>query len=347
MNSTNPVAIALLAIAAVATAVPFAPATPSPASVAADLPTVDEIVANAFKAVGGEAAAREVKTLHAVFEMEFGGQKVIQETSWSRDGGRIVKTSMPGMGEMVQGTDGKVAWRKTAAGYSLLEDKEARQLDGQGNMYRMVLEPDHLTKDEAESVEVKGKETFTGKECYRVHFVNKEKQEGDVFFDAESGLVVGSRQTNQTLRGSQTSTMTLADWKETAGVKFFRTINVETQGAGMGPMALKATTLEVNTLGAEAFALPDEVKNLAEGRQPEPSGSPAVEIKLSDLSPDMQTQATQMIDGVKQSGNASIVQSTITGLEQTIPSSPEPQKKMLQYVVQELKKHQKTLGGGR
>jgi hypothetical protein len=337
-----------LAAASLLAALPGAAASAARDSIyqPAELPSVDEVFASAIKAVGGEEAVREIKTLHAIFEMDFQGQKIINDTSWSRDGGRLSKMSVPGMGEILQGTDGVTAWRKSPAGYTLLKGVEAKQFEGQANMYRMVLEPDSLAKEDAQSIEVQAREEFSGADCFRIHYISKDSQEGDVFFNAETGLLVGSRQTSQTPRGAQTTTMTLTDWQETAGVMFFRTVNVQTGGGtNMAPMALKATTLEVNTLPADAFALPDEVKKLAEAQKPE---APAAgEIKLSDLGPAEQSQATEMIDGIKGAGDASIVKQTISSLQTAAQHAPEPQKKMYQYVIQELTKYQQKLEGGR
>lgn len=332
------------AILSLGGAAPLA-AAPACTGHATDLPTVDEVIAGAFKAVGGREAVQSITTLRSVFEMDFGGQKVTSDNSWSRDGGRLAKMSMPGMGEMVQGTDGKVAWRKSVMGYTLLEGKEAEQFESQSNMFRMVLEPDRMAREDSESIEVQARESFAGKDCYRLHFLSKEKQEGDVFFDADSGILVGSRQTAETPRGRNTTTMTLADWEEAGGVKFFRTINVDsTGGMSMGPMVMKVTALEVNSIGADAFILPEEVRKLAAASAAKPAEGG---IKLSDLAPALQARATEMIEGLKKAGTSQVVKQALSSLETAAKYAPEAEKKMYEYVVQELNAFVKSLEGGR
>lgn len=309
-----------------------------------DLPSLDEVIAGAIRAVGGRAAVDKVRTLHSVWEMDFGGQKMVNDTSWSRSGGRLAKMSTP-MGEMERGTDGKLFWQKTAFGYSLIEGKEAEEFEGQANLYMIVLEPEKLAKEESKSIEVAGKEVFDGRECYRVHYVDKSDDEGDVFFEVATGLPIGMRQVNATPQGRQTTTVLLKDWKEEQGVKFFRKMEMATSGAVEMPMMSVATTaLEVNTLDDSAFAAPDEVKRLAESAEAEPA---AGDIPLSDLTPEQQAQAKEMVDGLKAAGSADVVRSAMSSLEQAARYAPPADRKMYQYITQELKKHLAAIGGGR
>lgn len=311
---------------------------------AADLPGVDEVIAGSLRAVGGKEAVEKVKTLHAVFTINFGGQEIVNDTGWSRAGGRLARMSTP-MGEVERGTDGKLAWQKTMMGYSLLEGEEAKQVDAQANLYMIVLEPDRLAKEESESIEVAGRESFDGKACYRVHYVAKDGKRGDVFFEVSSGMPVGMRQVAPSPRGEETSTILLKDWKEEKGVKFFRTMVIEARGAlDVQAMTMTVTTLEVNTLADDAFAAPKEVERLAEAAKQGPAEG---DLALSDLTPAQQTQAKEIIEGLKRMGSPAAVRSTMKSMEQASKHAPVEDRKMYEYIVQELKKHVAALEGGR
>jgi hypothetical protein len=249
---------------------------------------------------------------------------------------------------MEMGTDGKIRWRRTPMGYAVLKGRDSDQFEGQVNLFMIVLEPHRLAEEEVASIDVAGTESFAGAECRRVHYVGRDGREGDVFFAVRDGLPVGMRQVEQTPRGEAVSVVLLKDWKEEAGVRFFRTMSVESAGAGamppMPPMTLRVTRLEVNTVNEDAFALPPEVLRLAQADDDEPPA--AGEIRLSDLTPAQQAQATEIIEGIKRAGSAAPVRSTISSLEQAARYAPQEQKKMYEYVVQELKKYAARLEGG-
>jgi hypothetical protein len=356
-HTTSLLPIALLAAvagAAIAISVIGQPASASPAAFApAELPGVDTIYENCIKAAGGRKAVDNVKTIQADTTMTSDQGQVQFQQSWSRDGGRLVRVSMP-QGEMLMGTDGKTAWMKSPMGYMLAPPDQADQIESQAGMFMFMIDFKKFAKDDMQSLEVVGEEAFQGKDCYKLHFTTEDEKDGHVYFDKESGLPVGFSQEEQGEDGQpgDKSTMLLKDWKEVEGVKFFHLVTMEVEPGPNSPartMAgpdgkmhaeIKVNELKVNTLEPEHFALPEEVKSLAKSQPVEDDDDgddAASEIKLEDLPSEQQAEATAMVDNMKQQPPGMLKQ-LISQLESGIPHMEADRKLFMQYVVQELKK---------
>ena len=340
-----------------------APAKPAaPAQADSDLPSVDDIYENCIKAAGGREAVDAVKTLHAKVTVSMMGMQMPSEQSWSREGGRMMKSTM--MGEMIAASDGTTAWNKSPMGYALASEQEAEQLESQTGMFMFVIDFKKFAKDDMQSLEVVGEEAFDGKPCYKLQFTSKEENQGHVYFDKETGLPAGLTQQEKNEQGEpgDKATMFLKEWKEVGGVKFFHLAAMEIEPAPNSPSAgmagadgkihaeLIIDELEVNTLDAKHFELPEEVKALVKEKesQPEPAADddsgatdPAPEIKLEDLTEENQVEATKMIENMKKSG---MIKAVLPQLESGIAQAEGDTKKMIQYVVQELKKELEAQG---
>ena len=318
----------------------------APAVAQDGLPSLEKIIADAVKAIGGREAIDEVKTLHTIMSMEMMGTAITMENKWSREGGRWAKTDSP-MGSMEMGSDGTTSWMKMpGAGYSIISGPQADQLDSQASLHIMMLDPQQIKQDMA-TMEVVGREEFDGRMAHVVRFEPKDTEgEGFMFFDANTGRVLGLRQTEQSPMGEQTTTMTFGEWKKVSGVEFFHVLKVQSPMMPGGPMDMNITSLKVNELDESAFALPEEVAALAaedEGDDNTPAQDDAVgsdEIALEDLPESYRDRAQQMITQIKAGGEQTISQS-LQQFEELMPSLPEGDDKLtLQYIVQELKKGQ-------
>lgn len=314
-----------------------------------ELPTLDEVFANCTKAVGGQEAVDKIKTLHVVSSMTMMGQEAGMEQMWNRSGGRLVKMDIPGMGSMLMGTDGKTSWMKSPMGYMLTSDEQTAQLRGQAGMFMSLLDPKQFAKEDLGEVKVVGKESFNGADCYKLHYKGIDGNEGHIFFDTKSGLPIGFMQ-NETDMGG-TSTMTLSDWKEVDGVKFFHSVKVvmgegndapadspEPQMTSEQRVEMKVTSIKVNALTEEAFALPEEVKAMTEPKKNDAGAAAATDrIKLEDLPEDQRKEATDMVEHFRKLAPAQREQAA-TGLQMGMAFIPAEQQKMMEYVLQELHK---------
>lgn len=322
---------------------PAAPGTSgAPAAPMKGLPTAEQIMIDSVKALGGTAAIEKIKTVCSTMAMSVQGMTMQMELCWSRAGGRRSKMTTP-MGPVEAGSDGKIAWRKELAGYRVLPEAEAKQMNDQASLFMNVLEPQRIAKEKMAGLQTAGKESVDGKECYRVHYSGKEAgNEGDVFYEIASGLPVAFETLKKRPGGEQKSRMIVGDWKEEQGVKFFRTVTVESTQQPGAAVTMTVETLDINTMDDAAFAAPEDVKKLAANP---PGAAGAKEIKLEDLTPTQQQSAQQMLDGLKKSGNVEAMKQTVAQIEPSLAYMTADQKPTLQYVLQELKKEIARLGG--
>ena len=310
----------------------------SAAAVAAD-PTLEEIFAACVEGAGGREAVDGVKSLHTVTSLTMADQPpVTMEQWWSREGGRLVEIDTP-FGKMTMGSDGETPWVGGPMGYMLATEDQARQIDGQGGMLMSLIDPKTFGKNDLGEMAVAGRGSFAGRDCWKVKFT-KDETSGYVYFDTETGLPVGSETRSEDAGAGQT-TMTVSDWKAVKGVTFFHKAKIELTGAMPGGGTMEITTLEVNTVKPETFALPADVQRL---KSQSGSGG-AGEVKLEDLTAQQRAQAEAMIAKGKEGEGTAALSEMIQGIEGSLGLMPPDQQVMFRYVVQELKKELARRGG--
>jgi len=312
-------------------------------------PTADEVLAKAVEAVGGADAVSKINNLRTVMNMSMQGMTMEVESCWSRAGGRLAKTKVPMGGSTMEtsvGTDGKVAWRKMPAGYELLSEKDARQLEHQTGGIMNMLDPERV-KAGLESIENTGKQTFADKESWKLHSRRKDGTESDMFFDVTSGMPMGFESVEKQGDVEIRSRGVFSDWKEQEGVKFFNMMTVETS-AQASPIVMKVTTIEINKLDDKVFALPDEVKKLADAagaKGGKTDAEPAKEIKIEDLTPEQRKTAEQALEGMRQIKDPAQQKMMVQRMESVIPMMPANEQLPMKYAIQELKKEMAKAGG--
>lgn len=314
-----------------------------PAAKQEGLPSIDEVLAKATKAVGGRENLDKIKTIRSVMSMDIMGSKLSMESLWSRQGGRLTKT-VSDFGNVEMGTDGKTAWMLMPGDqYMLLEGEQANQVDGQASIIMGILDP-KVAKDRMDKIEVVGREEFKGRMCVKVYFEPKDSQgHGHMFFDEADGLPKGVRQTEDTPMGQETSTIEVSDWKTIEGLQIFHSLKIESQSMPGGALEMKVSAIEINKAEESAFKLPEGVQKLAdEAAQKDDNAdtdaAPANEIRLEDLPEAMRDRTKTMVDQFKSQGKE-VVARMLPQMEQQLGLLPEGQDKIiLQYIIQELRK---------
>jgi hypothetical protein len=214
-----------------------------PSAVAAD--TVDDIAARHVAARGGREALASVRTLRMSGHATAGpGRTAIVRREIARPG--RIRTEV-----VFQGTTGVYAWDGTAGW-------RVSPLDGSLDAEPMTPEDAASAAEQADldgplvdwnakghTVELVGTETLPGGAAHRLRVTAKSGAVRHVWVDEASGLVVRTLAA-RTVRGRSIELETvLGDYRETAGVKFARSI--ETGVAGR-PRRLRifVDTVEVN-----------------------------------------------------------------------------------------------------
>ena len=311
-----------------------------------DDPTADQIMAASVKALGGREAIFKIKSLRTVMTMSAQGAEMQLESFWSRDGGRMSKTVLP-QGEVLMASDGKVGWMKSPAGYVLLDEKQTEDLNNQAGLFMNMLDPQKALAERKGTAENAGKETFADKECWRVHIKRGDGKESDIFYDVATSMPVGGLSVEKKGEVEIKSKMSLGDWQDEQGVKFFHVMKIETTGAQTTAIEMKVTKVEINTLDAATFAMPEEVKKLADARPAAtaPAAAAVPVITFESMNAEQQKIAKQALDGMLQSGDVEKMKLMVKQLEPMLGMIPANERLPMQYAIQEVKKEIAKKGG--
>lgn len=198
------------AVALMMSAVAVAPLT------AQDLPAARSLVDRHIEAVGGRDAVLQSGAYRATgsFQMPaagLNGQMVIVSETPNRMATRV---TIDGLGEIVSGTDGKVAWSMDPmSGPRLLEGAELRAMLDGANMLAAVRDPSLV-----ESMQTVERTEMRGQACLKVKVVWKSGRESSDCYSVDSGLLIATSATQESPMGSMEVVTHLSDYKQMGGV---------------------------------------------------------------------------------------------------------------------------------
>lgn len=191
----------------------------SDAGAAAPLRPADTVLADYARAIGGAAAWNKHRTLHAKrdFEVKASGIHGTEERWATRDGKMLMLMTLPGVGEIRQGSNGKVQWSQDPInGLRILqgaEEEEAR-LDA-------TWDADVRLRDMYQSARSVPPPTAppAGKRWECVELTAKLAKPTTACFDAETHLRTYQQGTHASPQGDQPFKVTFAEWRGVDGVK--------------------------------------------------------------------------------------------------------------------------------
>jgi len=226
------------------------------------LPSGADIIARHVAAMGGEAAWKAVKSMHATgtFTLTAQGLSGAFDLQASRPARLRMRITIEGIGRIETGYDGKIGWTlDPVAGPSVLKDRELTELADDAYFDGGLYGPDHIR-----DFTPVGREQFARKAAYKVKVVLRSGTEQFDFFDVGTGLLLGFEGTRATPMGNVPTTEVLDEYKDFRGV---RMPTVLTQRALGFEASIRLASIEFDTVPADAFELPPAIKALIKSRQ--------------------------------------------------------------------------------
>jgi hypothetical protein len=181
-----------------------APAAKAPAqatAATAELPDARTIVDRHIKAIGGRAAILAHKSMHAsgTLSMPTNGISGPVEIFGAAPDRVLVKTSVQGIGEIIDAYDGTRGWSiNPMTGPTLKTGKELEQTKVDADFYSELRDAKKYTIKTVE------KTVFDGRDCYKVSVKLPDGSEDFDFYDVATGLRAGSINTRETQMGTMT-----------------------------------------------------------------------------------------------------------------------------------------------
>jgi hypothetical protein len=223
---------------------------------AQSLPAASELIARYAREVGGEAwKGRKSARMKATMEVPAAGLTATIESRQIFPGQYMSRTSIGGMGEMLSGFDGTVAWQMDPmAGPRLLSGQEADQARQSADMGATLRQTPEITS--SETVE---RTTMNNEECYKVKHSWKSGRESFDCFSVASGLIVATITKAAGPMGEMEVVSLMSEYQEFGGMKHATVVSSQLMGAAA---TLRVTSWEWDTVTPAEMELPAEIKAL-------------------------------------------------------------------------------------
>ena len=234
-----------------------AKAQPERPATADQLPSPRSIVDKYVQAIGGRKAILSHSSSHATGSFTVGGAGITGTVDIynAKPAKSLVKTTIGGIGEIVEGFDGTRAWGiSPMTGPTLPEGPELAQKQFDADFYGDL-------HDEAKYTSMKTleKTTFEGRPVYKVSFVKKIGGEDIEYFDTETGLKLGTTGTREGPMGPMNITATQSDYKKFGDVMVPTTLKQSFSGVNN---VITIASVEWDNVPPSTFQMPDTIKAL-------------------------------------------------------------------------------------
>ena len=248
------------AVLAALVAAPLYAQAPAPAAKAdakaEALPDARTLVDRHIKAVGGRAAILAHKSMHATGTISLAAQGITGsvELFGAAPDRALLKSTVPGVGDIVDGYNGVHAWTiSPLTGPSLKTGKELEQTKLDADFYSELRDPKKYTLKTLE------KTAFDGRDCYKVSVKRSDGSEDFDFYDAATGLRAGSINTRETPMGPMTVTNTEMNYKKFGNLSQATSVTQKIMGI---EQRITLDTVEYDKVDPSVFEPPAVIKAL-------------------------------------------------------------------------------------
>lgn len=236
---------------------PFHAQAPAKTDTATALPDAREIIDRHLREIGGREAVLAHKSMHGTGTLSIpaSGMTGSLEILGAAPNLQVVKVSVSGIGEIVEGFDGSHAWSvNPMTGPTLKVGKELDQAKLDADFYSELRDP--KIYPEAKTL---AKTTFDGRLCYKVGLKRIDGAEDVDYYDVATGLRAGSENTRETPMGTITQTSIEGGYKKFG--KLMQPTMLATKAMGV-EQKITLTMVEYDTLTPSAFEPPAPIKAL-------------------------------------------------------------------------------------
>ena len=220
------------------------------------LPAARTIVDRHIAAIGGRAAILAHTSMHAkgTFSIASSGMTGPVEIYGAAPNRTLVKQSVPGIGDVLEGFDGATGWSvNPMTGPSLKTGKELEQAKLDSDFYSELRDPKKYTMKTLE------KTTFDGRDCYKVSVKRIDGTEDFDFYDVATGLRAGSINTRETQMGTMTVSSVEGGYKQFGKLTQATVLTQKVMGI---EQKITIEAVEFNAVDPSVFEPPAVIKAL-------------------------------------------------------------------------------------
>lgn len=224
-----------------------------------NLPKADTILDKYIEVTGGKAAYAKIHNEVSSGTMEFAamGLKGSLVSYTAEPDKRVAEFNLPGIGKMLDGANGEVAWSTSAMqGPRIKEGDERAEALMEGHF-----NADAHWRDVFQSAETVALEAVDGKDCYKVLVTPKAGSPITRWYDKQSNLLVKSSMIAKSPMGELEAVSTYSDYRKEGDLLVPHKVVAHVAGRDL---VMTVDKVEYNAdLPKDRFDLPDDIKALA------------------------------------------------------------------------------------
>lgn len=223
-----------------------------------DLPKADTILDKYVEVTGGKAAYAKIhnEVSTGTMEMAVMGLKGTMVSYMAEPNKRVAELALPGLGKMLDGANGEVAWAMNSIQGPRIKEGDERAealLEGQFNA-------EAHWRDLFKSAETVAMEAVDGKDCYKLVLTPKAGNPITRWYDKQSNLLVKSSMVMKGPMGELEAVQNFSDYRKEGDLLVPHKVVAHVAGR---EMVVTVDKVEYNAdLPKDRFDLPDDIKAL-------------------------------------------------------------------------------------
>jgi len=222
------------------------------------LPSAESLAARYITAIGGrEAVLRHTSTrVVGTVAVPSSGVTGSFEVFAAKPDKMFLKITLGGMGESLEGFDGRVAWTTSAwTGPMVVTGKEYEQKKFDADYYAEIRHAERY-----KSMKTLEKTTWEGRPSYKVSLIRHDGSEETEYYDVETGFKTGKVVTQEMMMmGAVPMTNVASDYRKFGDLMHAATVKQIAMGA---QIIMTITSVEYDKVDPAVFELPTAIKAL-------------------------------------------------------------------------------------